>query len=158
MAVLKTITNSKYDEHVGFLNNGRRRRAELTENDMVKYLAQYVRWLAGCIAGDQSEQTAALTELGTIFATTVTPPTNLVGATLTELNTRWNSAVALTAGSNTVTFASTFADTDYTLTFICYTANGGMVQWTYSDSDKSATGFDIFVASNCKIDYIAIHN
>lgn len=158
MAVLKTLTNNKYEEHVGYLDGGRRRRAELTENEMVKSTYQVVRWLLGAVSDDQTEQNAAITELEEIFDTTITAPTNTIGSTVTELNTRRGKAVALTAGNNTVTFASPFDDTDYTLTFITYTASGGQVQWTHSDSDEDATGFDIWVAAACKINYQAIHN
>ena len=158
MAVLKTLAQSVYTTFTGYLTGGRKRLAELYENTMNKSDHQQLRWVYGCITGDTVEQAAALTELAEIHGTSITTPTNTIGSTVTELNTRRGKAVALTSGNNTVTFASTFSDANYTLTFIVYTASGGQVQWTHSDSDETASGFDIWVAAACKINYTAIYN
>ena len=124
---------------------------------MVKYLAQYVRWLAGAVSGSAVEQSAALAELEDIFDSTITPPDNLVGSTVTELNTRRGKA-AVTAGANTIAFSSAMSSADYTLTFNSYTISRWYDQWTYDESAKTVNGFDITVAANGYVEYIAIAN
>jgi hypothetical protein len=156
MAVLKTLINNKYDEHVEQLEAGRNRQAELTETELVKSLTQELRWAMGAIAGDSAEQSAAITELESIYDTTITAPTSVVGTTPTSLNTRVGKKVALTAGNNTISFSSALNSADYALNFNCYTANGGMNQWTYDPDDDTAAGFTIHVASAGYITYTAI--
>jgi hypothetical protein len=158
MATLSTLVNNKYDEHVTNLEDHRPRRAELTETDLLKSVTQQVRWLMGAVNGSATEMTAALAELEEIYDSTITSPTNLVGSTVTELNTRRGQEVALTAGNNTIAFSSAMDSADYTLTFICYTSEGGMIQWSYDPDDQTVNGFDIHVASAGFINYIAIAN
>lgn len=151
---LSSLNLAKYDEHVENLANKRRRRAEVTENEMVKVLAQTVEWLLAAVEGNQTRQTTAISALATIYGETITPPTNSITTTLTEANTR-GAIVDLTSGDNTITFASVF-ETGYLLFVNCYTEEGGQVYYTQDPDDRAASGFDINVVSACKCDYLAI--
>ena len=155
MAVLSTLNVNKYAEHATNVSNKYRRAAEESENDLVKINHQLGQWLLGVISGDSTIQSAALTELGVIYDDTITPPTSVISSTPSTANTRIGVGVALSAGNNTVPFSSSIGSTLYSLTWNCYSASGGMVQWTQNPATRTATQFQIWVASAAKIDYQA---
>jgi hypothetical protein len=158
MAVLSTLNSAKYTEHTTNLSNKRRRLAEVSEKDLVKINYNVMQWLLGAVSGNATIQTAALTELESIYDDTITPPDNLVTSTVTESTTRRGTGISLSAGDNTVTFSSAMPAATYSLTYNTYTASGGQVQWTQDPATRTVNGFEIWVASACKIDYIALYN
>lgn len=158
MGSYTTLADAKYEEHVGYLENKRRRQAEVSENVLIKSLASGLRWAIGAISGSNAEMTAAMTELADIYEETVTAPTNLIAATSTETNTRKGTAVAVTAGNNTITFSSAFDDDGYVLIWTASTASGDQNAARQDPSTRATTGFDIYVAANGSIDYIAMEN
>jgi len=158
MAVLKTLFNNKYDEHVLNLSSGNRRAAELTENHLVKAVSALGYYVFGVITGDTAVQEEAHANLEDIFDEDITVPTFLIETTETDLSTRRGKGVSLAAGDNTVTFSSAFDGTNYSLTPpFCYTDTGNPVSATVDPSTRTSSGFTVHVPVSCKLDYYAVY-
>lgn len=157
MAVLYTTTKAKYDEHVTNLTTKRRRTTEKSENYIVKTALALTHLLYGACTDNASIQAAAKADLETIFGTTFTVPTFIFGTGTVEANQRRANRVAVTAGTNTITFSSDFDGTDYGLSFTVYTADGYPNDWRQDPDNRTASGFDIYVVANGFIDYVATY-
>jgi 3-oxoacyl-ACP reductase-like protein len=156
--VLTTLNTAKYSEYETRIATKRRRLIELSEDDMVRINHQIVQWLLGAVSGDAIIQSAALAELEEIYDETITPPTSLIAASVTSLNSRRGRSVAIVAGSNAITFSSALPAATYSLTIRTFTSNGGMIQYSVDPTSLTVNGFTLVSASNGFLDYIALYN
>ena len=156
--VLTTLNTAKYSEYETRLASKRRRLAELSENDLVRINTQLCQWILGAISGDATVQSTALAELEEIYDDTITPPTSLIAASVTSLNSRRGRSVAIVAGSNAITFSSALPAATYSLTIRTFTSNGGQIQYSIDPTTLTVNGFTLVSASNGFLDYIALYN
>jgi hypothetical protein len=158
MATLSVLNTNKLSEYTTDLSDKRRRRAELHENELVQINTYMSQWLLGAISGDQTLMNTSLAGLADLYDSTITPPTNNVGAIVTASNSRRGTAISLSAGTNTITFSSAMTTATYSLTVYPYTSLGGNIQYSIAPASRTVNGFTIITASAGSLDYIALEN
>jgi hypothetical protein len=158
MATLSNLNTNKLSEYTTALSDKRRRRAEISESDLVQINTYMSQWLLGAVSGDAALMSVSLAGLSEIYDSTITPPSNTIVSAVTASNSRRGVGVTLSAGTNVITFSSAMSTSTYSLSAYPYTSLGGNIQYSIAPTSRTVNGFTIITASAGKLDFIALEN
>jgi hypothetical protein len=152
MATFYDAIFDQYGDYAYKLANKRYKFSELAETITVKGAALLTLYLLSALENNSTHMSEILAEMEILYNNTLTAPAIVLSGLETEAVGARD--VAVTAGSQSITFPISLSSTDYAL-FITSRATDGTFN-NYKMTNKLTTGFTIEVADNGYIDYRAI--
>ena len=144
----------QYTDYRDKLKNKNYRQAEVAENKTVKGAILISLYFAEAFQNHSTNMTTLLNEMETVgvYNEDITPPALVISGL--EAEAAGSESVAVTAGSNAITFPISLTTNDYALLVTVTTATGDFN--SYKIGAKTTAGFTITVAQNGFLDYRAI--